>query len=463
MKKIVASVGLVALGASSFYSTASAQGVIGPDTSKPWSVSAALRGFYDDNISTIPNDTVLGPDQHRDVYGLEVSPAATLNWNVPQTTINLGAQYSYKQYDRTPIGSTDNHDQTFSFTGDLSHSFSEMFKARVADSFVIGQEPDLIRAGNAFATFQRLSGDNIRNYGSLSLDAQFTPRLGASLGYDNAYYDYAGKGESVAPSGYFYASGPLAGQSVPGVAASPAGALNRIENRIHIEGLYSLGPETKGILGYNFTDVSFTGNELIGGFLIDPAAGVTPANIVNPIYSKNRNYREHIVYLGASHNFSPQMTGNIRAGASYTDYYNDSTQDPSYTPYVTADLKYTYGPESYVDVGFSYDRNATDVVGLLGSGGFTVDSEAAVVFANVSHRFTPQLFANVMAQFQNSLYNGGIYDGQSEQYYLAGLDFEYRFAQYVSAHVGYNYDRLQSELGRTYDRNRVYIGVTASY
>jgi hypothetical protein len=29
--------------------------------------------------------------------------------------------------------------------------------------------------------------------------------------------------------------------------------------------------------------------------------------------------------------------------------------------------------------------------------------------------------------------------------------------------VGYNYDNVDSQLGRTYDRNRVYVGVTGSY
>jgi hypothetical protein len=44
------------------------------------------------------------------------------------------------------------------------------------------------------------------------------------------------------------------------------------------------------------------------------------------------------------------------------------------------------------------------------------------------------------------------------------LDFEYRFTQYFSAHAGYNYDRLESkDIGRTFDRNRVYVGVTATY
>ena len=53
MKKIVASVGLVALGASGI-NAVQAQDVSSPPPEKPWNVSASLRGFYDDNYVTAP-------------------------------------------------------------------------------------------------------------------------------------------------------------------------------------------------------------------------------------------------------------------------------------------------------------------------------------------------------------------------------------------------------------------------
>ena len=59
--------------------------------------------------------------------------------------------------------------------------------------------------------------------------------------------------------------------------------------------------------------------------------------------------------------------------------------------------------------------------------------------------------------------DGGPLDNRDEKYYLVGLNLEYRFNPHFAAHVGYNYDKLESEAGRSFDRNRVYIGVTASY
>jgi hypothetical protein len=448
MKKIVASVGLVAIGASGIQ-TASAQALGSPDASKPWSVSATLRGFYDDNVGTVPNNQSLPPGVSRDALGFEVAPSAALAWSVDQTTITLGAMYSFKHYDHIPPNATGQNDNTFTFSAGLTHAFNEQISARVSDSFVVGQEPDLLRAGNTFSTFQRVSGDNIRNYGMIGLDWQLTPEWGLGAGYDNAFYDYKdrGVGQSLLGDGL-------------GVLYSPslAGALNRIENRFHVEGNYQLQPETKLLVGYQFTDINYTADEIIGGYS-DPFLGNTT------VKSDQRNSQEHTGYVGAEHNFSPQLKGALRVGASYTTYPNDDFVGDTWTPYVNASIRYNYAPQSYVEGGFSYDRNATDVVGAGVTGSTTVDAASAVVYGTVNHAFTPQLFGSIVGQFQNSNYHGGTFDDDSEQYYLVGLNLEYRFNQYFSAHVGYNYDHLASDgaLNRTYGRNRVYIGVTATY
>ena len=452
MKKIVASVGLVAIGASGIQ-TASAQALASPDASKPWSISATLRGFYDDNVSTVPNNATMPAGTSRDSFGFEVSPSAALAWSVDQTTVTLGALYSFMHYDNVPLGETGHNENTFTFNAGLTHAFNEQVSARVSDSFVIGQEPDLLRAGNTFSTFQRVSGNNIRNYGMIGLDAQLTPEFGLSFGYDNAFYDYKDHGPGVDPSGVV-------------VEPSLGGALNRIENRAHLEGTYQIMPETKLLLGYQFTDINYNADELIGGTFVDPATGLLfPGVVFDPVFSKDRNSREHTGYVGAEHNFSPEFKGAIRAGASYTEYPNDPGVSANWTPYVNATLRYNYAAQSYVEGGVSYDRNATDLVGAGLFNTTTLDAESAVVFLAVNHAITPQLFASLLGQFQNSTYHGGTFDSLSEQYYLLGINLSYRFNPYFSAEVGYNYDRLESNstINRTFDRNRVYIGVTATY
>jgi hypothetical protein len=458
MKKIVASVGLVALGASGIQTT-SAQVLGTPDATKPWSLGVTLRGFYDNNTATVPDNTVLPPGEKKQSWGYEVSPQAALIWSVEQTTVNLGFLYSLKYYENRPPGSTGSHaDQAFTFTAGVDHTFSERLKARVNDSFVIGQEPDLLRAGNTFSTFQRVSGDNIRNYGSIGADAQITPKIGVGAGYDNSYYDYKDTATgSYAGKGIEFDPNPA---SIPGtVLPTTAGLLNRIENRFHLEGLYQILPETKALVGYQFTDVDYYGGEWISGNVLLP--GLFPL-----VASDSRNSREHTGYLGLIHNFSPQLSGSIRAGASYTEYYNDSNADNQTTPYVNANLRYTYAPESYVEGGFSYDRNPTDVVGVqtLNGTSFTLDAESAVVYGTVHHRITSQIYGSVIGQYQSSKYNGGAADGKTDNFFLVGLELEYRINPFLSAHAGYDFDRLDSDLQfRSFSRNRVYFGVTASY
>src|SRR3954447_11439376 len=172
MKKIVASVGLLALGASGLHAATAADGLTA-ESAKPWSVAATLRGVYDDNINTAPS----GPGK-QDSFGFEVSPSLALSWSVPQTIVSFSYLYSLKYYDEKPAGNAEHYDQIHTFNALLQHSFNERYQVKAQDSFVIGQEPDLLRSGNAFSTFQRIPGNNIRNYGDISLDGQLTPLLG---------------------------------------------------------------------------------------------------------------------------------------------------------------------------------------------------------------------------------------------------------------------------------------------
>src|SRR5258708_39061762 len=157
--------------------------------------------------------------------------------------------YLFLRYCDIPVQSDGHRDNTFTFNAGLSHAFNEQIQARVSDSFVIGQEPDLLRAGNVFSTFQRVSGNNIRNHGMIALDAQLNPEFGVSVGYDNAFYDYKDRGASIDPTGTV-------------IQPSFAGALHRVENRADIEGAYKAVRETKVPHGSAFPDISCTAAQL---------------------------------------------------------------------------------------------------------------------------------------------------------------------------------------------------------
>ena len=113
MKKIVASVGLVALSASGLYS-APIPGLT-EEGGKNWSVAATLRGFYDDNLNT-------SHDDKQDTFGIEVSPSINYGIQWQQTQLTLGYVYSFKYYDHRPLGnSSDKFDQQHLFNIALDH------------------------------------------------------------------------------------------------------------------------------------------------------------------------------------------------------------------------------------------------------------------------------------------------------------------------------------------------------
>jgi long-subunit fatty acid transport protein len=130
-----------------------------------------------------------------------------------------------------------------------------------------------------------------------------------------------------------------------------------------------------------------------------------------------------------------------------------------------ASLRYTYLPESYLQAGLSYDYSSSSVFSVNNAGDLTLNAQSTSVFASLNHRILPKLYGSIVAQFQNSTYYGGTVDGEAQQYYLIGLNLQYRFTPNFSADVGYNYDNVQSgvSLQQGYDRNRVYVGVTGSY
>lgn len=435
MKRIVASVGLMTFGAVSLQA-ATAPAFSGVDASKPWSATLALRGFYDDNINTVGD--------HKDgSYGFEVNPTIGFGMLFEQTAIKLTYSYSGKWYEERPAGSSDKWDHTHTFDAALDHVFSERFQIGVRDSFVIGQEPDVLRAGDFFTTFQRISGDNIRNLGSITLNAEITPVFGVEAGYANSYFNYDDEGEH---------------RNALGMLAFPShsGTLDRIEHIAHVDGRWQVQPDTTVIAGYQFRQVGYTADEVIG-----PIGSV--AGDPDEIMSDDRNSRIHYGYAGVEHRFRPELTAVLKGGVSYTDFYNDPNNETDWAPYVNGSLRYSYGPQSYAELGVTHDRHSTD---LVGSTDFVRDVESTVVFGTVYHQLLPSLFGRLVGTYQNSIFNGGgsQFDNESENYFLVGADLEYRFNEHFSTHAGYNYDRLDSDIGgRSFTRNRVYIGVTASY
>ena len=413
MKKLFTSAGLVVVGAASLQAQyAPAPGLTPAQTSKPFSVAASLRGFYDDNYNTAPN----GPAK-RDSFGFAVNPQVGYNFTGPTTYLGLSYDYVLKYFEDRPRSKAD-HSHLANLK--LKHDISDQYKLDVSDTFVVGQEPELFAGSDMFSTVNRIPGNNVGNRGAASFTAGLSDRFSTMLSYSNRFYDYA-------PLDY-------------------SALLDRME---HLGGIglnFELQPTTILSLNYQYGVTEFAGNKIL-------PSGV-PSNW--------RDNTSHYVFLGIDQTFAPDLRGSLRVGAQATQYDKYSNRDVI-SPYADANLTYAFNPGSSFQVGVKHTRTATDSDSIAAAAEPTLDKEATLVYAQLTHK-VGKLTGSLLAQYQKGEFNGGALDGQSEDFFLAGANLSYEINQFLSADIGYNFDRLDSDLlNRDYSRNRVYIGIRASY
>ncbi len=457
MKKIAVSAGLIAIGAAGLQTAqAAVSDVLSP---KAWSVSATLRGFYDDNYAIGTTSKGSG--------GVELSP--TIQVNIPLRQTDLGFRYNYGIYyyqDRQDLGVTP-IDQTHQFEIWLDHKFNARWHLNASDTFAVGQEPELLQTSSSQPF--RVKGDNISNHASFTLETQWNSDFNTSFHYANSTVNYDNHGAVVVPGGtaspgFFPITTPgLHGSGFQSVAPSLAGTLDRVDQTFGLNFEWKLSQETSVSLGYNFGLVNYTGGEPIAVFNYTDTALQTSSLVYN---SDSRDSMSHTAYVGLKKQITPNISGNISAGASYTDSYNDPLSQSTYfSPYGDLSLSYTYTPGSYVQLGISHSINATDVVQpSLTTGKITQHQQSSVVYMDFNHKITPDLIGTIIGRFQNSQYEGGQNNNQNDQSYGLGVNLHYTINQHFSTEVGYNYDDLISGLnGRGYERNRVYLGLTANY
>jgi hypothetical protein len=419
MKKLIASAGLVAISVTGLKAQY-APGLSRTESSKPWSISASLRGFYDDNYFAQPKDLAA------ESFGFEVRPRIAVN--VPREQTYFGAAYTYsmKYYEAREDDPIDNaHEVDLK----IDHRFNERFKVNLNDNFVYAQEPEVVEGSGGTITTFRTDGDVLRNRASADLVAQFTESLGLGFGYENGWYDYLDEG--------------------PG---SRSALLDRLEHLVRLDTRWQARPDLVGLIGYQFNLINYTADE----FLVNPP----PA--VGALTSGARDTTSHFGYVGAEYTLSEELSFAGRLGVEYVEYTELDETDLS--PYADVNGTYRYVPGSYVQLGVRQRHNPTDLAGSGTASGVTLDQDTTTVYGAVHHRITARIAANVVGQYQRSVFNGGTLDGELDNFFLAGLNLQYEISQNWSAEAGYNYDRLDSDVGgRSFSRNRIYAGVRLQY
>ncbi len=410
MKNILTTAGMAAAAVVGFQTTCAGQAVT-VDESKWWQVSASLRGFYDDNYTAAPS----GAEQ--DSFGFEVRPGLTLNHKGEQDIIKLQVLYSARWFEDRSRNEWD-HSVIADLVGE--YRLTENHVARLNDTFSYTREGTLLDEGGfqTVPTVARADGTNLRNIGDLRYVGQFTPLFGAEVSYQNTFYDFD--------------------QSGPG---SYSAILDRMEHLIRGETRWTITPTIAGIVGYWYEKVDFTGDDLI-------APGVM---------SDSRNSSSHFIVAGADYTMSPQTFLSVRGGAQNVTYDNQPGDPDKWNAFGDVNVTYEYLEGSYFRLGGKYGRTRTDISGSL-------DQKAGTVYAYVNHKIMEALTARLSGQLQFGDFNGGAFDGMSEGLYLLGLSLTYDINQCLGIEAGYNYDRLDSDSGgRSYSRNRVFLGVRGQF
>ena len=445
MNKITATAGLVAIGAASVQAQIYAPATGSQEATKPWTISATLRGFYDDNYTTSPSHL------ERDSIGFEVSPSAALNLIRDQTALGLSYVYSARWYEDRDSIDADAWDHSHQVNGKLSHAFTPRFKIDLSDSFVFAQEPEVIEPAGAGVTTTglRSEGDVIRNHALGSFSAGITENLTAVIGYANEYYDYEQEGFN-----------------------SRSALLDRMEHLASLNLRAVVLPKTVIVGGYNYEIVDYSSDDNIGiGIFNYPA--------------EERNSTSHYLYAGVDQGLTPTLNVSLRGGAQYTEYddinvvrdiyefFGNEAEEDRWSPYVDANATWLYMPGSYAQLGFRHQRAQTDVGFTIDRAGNFIpnlDGQSSSIYGSVSHRIFGALTAAAIASYQHNDYDPDGFDSFGEDYFMAGINLTYELNRFLALEAGYNYDWLDSDVDeapgadtRSFKRNRVYVGVRGTY
>jgi hypothetical protein len=426
MKRIIASAGLVAVGAASVQA-AYTPGLTSLEQSKPWAVSVGVRGFYDDNMFSRPSDS----GAKEESFGVSVNPSVALNFALDRTLISFGYSYDFRWFEARKTNEAD-HIQQAKLR--IAHAFSERLSIDLWDRFIYAQEGAVAVDAGPITVPGRSDGDYFRNIAHAGLDAGATERLGFSFSYRNEIWDFENSGFN-----------------------SYSARLDRMEHLGTIEANWEFTPSTSGLIGYKYGDVGSRSNSQIDV----PGVGAVDA--------KERDRRTHSVYAGVEHDFSQQLSGGLRAGVQFVDFHRANVlsangyDDSATIPFIDGVLAWNYNPGSSLKLGVVNTMNSTDVAAAL-------SQNSVAVYLDLTHRITPEWTFGGILLFQNSTFEGGLYDGDNEQFFMAGVNIDYLITQNLSAEAGYSFDLLNSDIEdvfgndlRAFSRNRVYVGLRARF
>lgn len=425
MKRLITCAGLAAIGAVSIQAQSG-----DPALGKPWSISATLRGFYDDNYSTAPSDPGPGSVKKEESWGVNIAPGVKYDFLREMTRLSASYKYDMRWFEAR---SSDEVDDSHMVDLSADHTFNDRVKVGVHDSFVYSSEPQIADPGGA--TYLRYGDATVfRNYGGTYVQFGLTEQLGTRVTYENANYDYVDDG--------------------PG---SRSALLDRMEHGVTADLRYNLSETTVGMFGYKYGHVGYASSDTF----LDPTW--LAAGDPNPT-GEFRNQDAHYGFVGADYSATSALKLMARVGFVHAEYPK-ANADSMTAPFADASLCYSYMEGSTATFGVKHDIRPTDVsMQVQGKDDVTISQEATTLHLSFHQKITPKLYGDLRGYWQSGSFNGGRYDGETDNFYNLDAGLAYSLTKNVAAEIGYAYDKLDSDIKyRGFDRNRFYFGINATY
>ena len=401
MNKKIITLGVAAIGVA---------GVQAADAGKVWEVTASLRGFYDDNYTTSPDELA------EESWGIEVSPG--INFTLGEGTdmeFSAGYAFGMRYYEDRE---SDNEDYGHELGISLDKKFSDTSVLLLSNGLVVAQEPEILNGGTPL----RIEGDNLRNTFAARYRRILSGSTGVDIGYGNSIFDYEEQYHSA--------------------------LLDRSYNEVSLDVFYGMA-ETEYYAGYRYSSTDFEGDVLqVPGLVFNPAA---------------RSNHAHAGHVGARQQLDKNILANVRAGVQNVDYYDFDLmpglipEDES-SPYVDARMEWEYAEGSKLVAGATLARGATDLQ--------AADQEIGSVYAQLLHKISGRVHGTLTGRFQDAEISGGgeKLDGKEESLLLLGASLTYAIADNIWAEVSYNYDELDSDVPhRSFERNYLSVGIGTTY
>ncbi len=337
-------------------------------------------------------------------YGVVYVGAAFLSQS-PQTTVEFAGRLGYVHYfDDLDFGllKVDQSTPTGSLRLNLTHRVNERLRLSSRNSMAFEYQPDYSVGSSAIrqtGAYTRWSSDNSVGY-------RWSERLGTYTGfiYDGVEYD------------------------------NPAAQRNDISAiTLYNDFRYQLSPQTVATLTYRYADRNTAGSA--------------------------RDTQNHFIMVGGEHRFSSNSVAIVRAGVQLRSI-DGSTRDytsPSAEAAVTTRVNQLLSVKAY---GRLSTEDSSRQVGAA------VYDNANTMRLGVSgtYRVSQALSLSSGINYMSLAYEDGTAEDRDESLINAFVGFDLQIAENLYLNGSYNFEDLGSDVvSREYDRNRMSIGVRATF